>query len=161
MKFKLFIILVAICVISTGCASGGALYSDKPFTDSSSSAQIIIFRKHQFTGGGACYKVLLDKKDSGVLANGGFIVFDVEPGFHRLSVQDEKLGLDINAEAGKRHYVEYSISLSELGAMPVGTATSVTIGFDFYLAHVTSTYAMQMLPKLKDSSVKFTCMNTQ
>lgn len=124
-------------------------------------AQIVIFRKHQFTAGGACYKIFLDEKQYGVLANGGFIIYDVEPGLHSISVMDNKLNLPINVEAGKRYYIEYSILLSDLSAIPVGVATSVSIGFDFYLANVTSSHAMQLLPKLKDSSVKYTCMSTR
>lgn len=161
MKFKFFLVIAILCTMLMGCASGGALYSEKSIVNASNNAQIILFRKHQFTAGGACYKVYLDTKNYGVLANGGFIISDVEAGLHSISVKDNKLSLPINIEAGKKYYIEYSISLSELSAIPIGSATSVSVGFDFYLANVMSSYAMQFLPKLKDSSVKYSCMNTQ
>jgi hypothetical protein len=160
-KFTFLLVTTMFCTILIGCASGGALYNEKPIANHTNNAQIILFRKHQFTAGGACYKTYLDAKQYGVLANGGFIISDVESGLHNISVKDNKLSLPISVEAGKRYYIEYSISLSDLSAIPVGTATSVSMGFDFYLANVTSAYAMQLLPKLKDSSVKYTCMNTQ
>ena len=168
---------ITICFLLVGCAAGGALYNEnnEKFAEGSTKSLIIIFRENQHVSGGACYKVYLDGQKTGVLANGGFLKIYVEPGRHAISLLDNKLNLPLQMEAGEKNYVKYSISKEELPPTAIGAETSVNFskstyfstgvlysyqfGLNYYLAHVTSEYAIGLLPQLKDSSSSYTCLN--
>lgn len=77
-------------------------------------AHVYLYRKSALYASGAAYEVAHNGKPAGKLFNASYLVMPVAPGEHTFSVDERGLTsvktFKVNAEAGKRYFVEYDSS---------------------------------------------------
>ena len=77
-------------------------------------ANVYLYRKAALYASGAAYEVAHNGKPVGKLFNASYLVMPVAPGEHSFSVDERGLTsvktFKLNAEAGKRYFVEYDSS---------------------------------------------------
>lgn len=155
------IYLLLITFLLTACAAGGQLYKEIQQPNLEGKSSVVVFRKKQFADGGSCYTVYVDNKPVGVWGNGGFIRVILAPGEHKISIphmNGNTLAANANLVANQQAYLEYNSVLTGVNVIPLGTAAIANTSFNFALTPVSEDYADTLLPNLKDSSTKVSCM---
>lgn len=168
---RIFILLSIIML--TGCAAGGPKFTESKFTKNPMQTEIFVFRLDKFVDGGGCYEVGLNDNPIGVLANGGFIRKEVNPGKHVIAVpMINKTHLEVSFEGKENEtlYFQFNVALNDPNAIPNSKILSQKddytntqgelMHFDNLFAQVEAEYALNELKLLRDSSVKVSCMAT-
>ena len=75
------------------------------------NASVYIYRKAALFAVGQSFKVDIDKAPAGAIFNASYLLAQVAPGAHTVTVKPggmaKDFSLDINAEAGKNYFVEF------------------------------------------------------
>jgi len=147
-------------VILTGCSASGIKYQDLVQTELNGQSEIIVYRKSQLAASGGCYRVNVDGKEIGILANGGYLRKTVDPGKHTVSIVLRK-GLDLEVETIKdtKSYIEYTIGVSNMSVFPIGTISVVNMGWDVALVDTPKDHGLKTVMNLRESLKTHTCMS--
>jgi hypothetical protein len=133
-KLKAFFILLVLMLIA-GCATTDEKYSDQPADNQIGKAQLVIFRKTEFVGGGVCFSVKVDDVEIGSLSPGGYIKYWLDPGIHKITVgKSNQATTSWNAKDGERGFFQFTANLTNLSVMMVGngSASSGTFGYSVF-----------------------------
>jgi hypothetical protein len=133
-----------------------------PFIDRAEQAELVVFRKRQFSDSGGCYVVNVNGVELGVLASGGFLRTLVPPGVNEISMPHigTDLVLRFDAQPGGIHYVEHMSILGGMGVVPMGNFAATNVQFTFVLAEMDSEYASELVADLRNSLERRRCMAT-
>ncbi len=150
---KCFGFIMALLLLS-GCVASGVNYADLPAV-SSDKGSVFFLRQSKSVGFLVCKTVVVDETEIGCLKNGGFFRVPVEPGLHTIGFltgdglfSSSVVGSQINIEAGKAYYFEYSPSFEGLCA-PLGNAVCMRFADDMYL--LSEDAALTLLADLNES----------
>lgn len=114
------LIIVVVISVFSGCSATGPRFDlAKAEVVPPTGSQLYVFRESAFIESGTYPVVLLDGRETGDLRNGGYLVTQLDPGSHELLVQSGGMlrgqwihgppRLLLDAEPGKRHYVQVSL----------------------------------------------------
>ncbi|ARN72653.1 hypothetical protein [Oceanicoccus sagamiensis] len=157
-----------------GCAASGPKFSEQKFDKNPEYSEIFIFRENQFADGGTCYEMRVDEKGIGVLANGGFLRYEMLPGSHKLAVpmvDNNQIALRFDSNKDQATYIQLHPALNKSNVIPASeiiaestdfnySGLGLALRFNYALAQVTEAYALERLGALADSSVNPSCMAT-
>lgn len=112
------VVLVAICGCLAGCNASGSIFSGLP-PIKANEAQIVLYRPNDLCGGGMGQDIFIDDIKRSGLANGGYVLFEVDPGYHKIRVQLTPFSgllialspveVSIDIQPGKSYFLRYSI----------------------------------------------------
>jgi hypothetical protein len=124
--------LAALIVLAACAAASGPQFSSLDPVPAG-QAHVVLYRKAALYASGAAYEVAHNGKPAGKLFNASYLVMTAPPGEHNFSVDERGLTsvktFTVNAEAGKRYFVEYDSSkglLLGLGLLSGSSAKSET-----------------------------------
>ena len=100
-------LLIALALAGCATASGDLFNKqDHLIPPKDGSATVVIYRYKQYTGSADKTAIIDNGESVGVIFNGGFMVYETEPGLHRMHT--DTVGVDkpvtINIEAGEIYY---------------------------------------------------------
>jgi hypothetical protein len=114
------IILIALALMITGCATSGRIGTLPSVAENESSSQIVLIRVSSFVGGANSYYVALDGKDVFSIRSGEYTKFTIPTGEHFISVKCfggwtptwKEEAKKFNALADQGNYFEISPNLN-------------------------------------------------
>jgi len=154
------IIIIITILFLAGCSATGPKYTELHKQPLDGKSEIVIYRLSQFAASGGCYRVKVDDKQIGILANGGYVRKIVEPGSHKVSiVLRSGLDLVIETKPNETNYIQYNIGVSGMSAFPIGTIAVVNMDWDVSLVDVPKNQGLNTVSNLRQSLKTNTCMS--
>ncbi|SIS68054.1 DUF2846 domain-containing protein [Neptunomonas antarctica] len=112
--------LIGFFGLLSGCASApGAQYNKELHVkqNNKSASQVVVYRYKQFAGSADITEIIDNGEAKGSIANGGFIVYETEPGIHKMHTNT--LGIDqpvtIDMSANQTYYFRADFRPSWIG----------------------------------------------
>ncbi len=145
-KFHAALLAIVMLLAVSGCATGPTFSGLEPVSPGKS--QIYFLRAGMLFGSGMTFDLLVDDKQVGTLANGGFIPVAVSPGRHVLSAQTSMIVRTaerktvINVAEGARSFVLVALRQRKEGE---------TIYWTYVIEKVSEDQALRLLPDLSRS----------
>ena len=157
-KFR-YISTVFIAIFLSACSASGIKYSEIVQTELNGQSEIIVFRKSQLAASGGCYRINVDGKEIGILANGGYLRKMVEPGKHVVSISLKELDFEIETIENTKSFVEYNIGLNGMSAFPIGVISVVSMDWNVAFVDTPKDYGLKAVSNLRESLKTHTCMS--
>lgn len=155
--YKPFLIIVCLIALS-GCSASGPAYSQYQSQEANSSV-VYIYRPSKSVNCCVAPAVYIDGQKKNSLKNGGYVVYELEPGAHVVAVGDGKYGfeksdLQLDLSAGESYYLKWVIgpleNFSELVLASVAGVSGSAIGArDYNLVPIKSQVAKEEIRALK------------
>lgn len=156
LKIASFSLFVLLC----GCSATGQKYSELAPVVSTGKSELVIYRKSQIAASGGCYRIKVDGKEVGILANGGYLRKFVEPGKHIVTaVIGKDLDLEIQTTENSQNFILLSIGLSGISGFPVGTVSVVNASWNVGLVDTPKDFGVKAVQELRESTTTNTCMS--
>jgi hypothetical protein len=113
MNRRIVILGVLVAAAVGGCAAPGAPFASlEPVA--AGKGHLYVYRKPALYAFGAKYHVTADGAKVGDLSNGSYLLLPLEPGKHRLAVDEggfqRPKSFDVDVQAGQNYFVEYDSS---------------------------------------------------
>ena len=144
-----YVLIVFFTIILSACSASGIKYSEIVQTELNGQSEIIVFRKSQFAASGGCYRINVDGKEIGILANGGYLRKRVAPGKHVVSITQQDLALEIETKQNMKSFVEYNIGLNGMSVLPIGVISAVSMDWNVAFVDTPKDYGLQAVSTLR------------
>ncbi|MGH8397597.1 MAG: DUF2846 domain-containing protein [Gammaproteobacteria bacterium] len=119
-------LLIGLAFLLGGCASASGPLFDSDTKPQPQKALILFFRPDLFYAGGASPDVYVDNAKVGSIDNGGYIVINLEPGGHVVTVphnfwnwDEECSPVELQVTASKTYYVELALDVKKSTSLVV------------------------------------------
>lgn len=155
--FKAFLSAIGLLALA-GCSATGPTYSQYQSQEANSSV-VYIYRPSKSVNCCVAPAVYINGQKKNSLKNGGYVVYELEPGTHVVAVGDgtygfEKSALQLDLGAGESYYLKWVIgpveNFSELVLASVAGVTGSAIGArDYNLVPIKSQIAKEEIRALK------------
>ena len=153
-NFFMFLSLVFLF----GCSATGEKYSSSQVSLQNGNSEIVIYREGKLSASGSDFCVKIGDESFGVLKNGGYLRTSLAPGKHTISLPfSNELEIELEVKEGETEYVEFTIGLSSLYVIPIGTIASVSMSWDMSLVNTSANYSLEKLVKLRESEYSNNC----
>lgn len=153
-SFLIFLSLIFLF----GCSATGEKYSIVQPKLLNGKSEIVIYRESKLGASGSDFCINIANKPYGVLKNGGYLKATLEPGKHKVSLPfSDELAIEVEVREGETKYIEFTIGLSSMSVLPLGTIASISMSWDMSLVNTSADYSLEKLIKIRESEYTTSC----
>lgn len=153
-------LLASFCLLLLlfGCSATGTKFRELVPAKLNGMSEIIIYHESKIVASGSSFCTKVNGESIGTLENGGYLRAEVGPGNQNISMPFSKeLSVKFESKPDQTRYIEFTVGLSGLRILPIGTIIAVSTSWNMALVVTDEAYSKGELSGLRESTRSSDC----